>query len=242
MFRTQKSLRVFSMTGFLFGMSSMAFAAAEKAAPVSAPAPSGVQTAWHLVSSGGPVVIFLFILSIAAVASIIYHFKTANQEKLIPGDFTDNLLALLEKKEYQKAVSLCKQQENMISAITLKGLSKMSQGRPVVESAMQYEGKALIEKMWQNLTYLGDIAVVAPMLGLLGTILGMIDAFNFFKAGTIHPGLLTQGLAKAMINTALGLVVAVPCLIFYSFFRGRISAITSRAESAASEIVQAIAK
>ena len=209
--------------------------------PNAAPAP-GAQTLWRLIASGGPVVIFLFILSIAALASILYHWKNVKQEKLTPRDFTENLLFLLEKKEYQKATSLCKQQENMISAIALKGLSKMSQGRSVVESAVQYEGKALIEKMWQNLTYLGDIAVVAPMLGLLGTILGMIDAFNFFKAGTIHPGLLTQGLAKAMINTALGLVVAVPCLIFYSFFRGKISAITSRAETAASEIVQAIAK
>ena len=201
-----------------------------------------VTTAWHLIASGGPVVLFLFLVSIAAVASVIYHFKYVNTEKLTPRDFTENLLGLLEKKEYQKATSLCKQQDNLVSAIALKGLSKMSQSKSAVESAVQYEGKARIEKIWQNLTYLGDIAVVAPMLGLLGTILGMIDAFNFFKAGTIHPGLLTQGLAKAMINTALGLVVAVPCLIFYSYFRGKISAITSSAESAASEIVQAIAK
>ena len=80
------------------------------------------------------------------------------------------------------------------------------------------------------------------MLGLLGTIIGMIDAFNYFKLGTIHPVVLTQGLAKAMINTAFGLVIAVPCLAFYSYFRGKISTITSTAESVASEIVQLMAK
>ena len=96
--------------------------------------------------------------------------------------------------------------------------------------------------MWQNLNYLGDIAVIAPMMGLLGTILGMIDAFNFFKAGTLHPGLLTQGLAKAMINTAMGLIIAVPCLVFYSYFRGRLSTITANAETAAAEIIHTIAK
>ena len=204
--------------------------------------PGKAQTAWNLIASGGPVVFFLFLLSVAAVAFIIYHFQHVKAELLVPEGFTENLLALLEKKEYQKAISVCKQQDNMISAVALKGLSKISHGKAAAEMAIQYEGRSRVEKLWQNLTYLGDIAVVAPMLGLLGTILGMIDSFNFFKAGTIHPGLLTQGLAKAMINTALGLVVALPCLIFYSYFRGKISSITARAEMAASEIAQVLAK
>ena len=100
----------------------------------------------------------------------------------------------------------------------------------------------MIGKVRQNLTYLGDIATIAPMMGLLGTVFGMIQAFNFFQAGTVHPGVLTQGLAKAMVNTAFGLVIAVPCLFFYAYFRGRIGEITARAETAASEIVQSIAK
>ena len=208
----------------------------------AAPAAEHGSTAWRLLVSGGPVILIMLGVSVAAVTSIIYHFKNVKPEKLTPREFTENLIALLEKKEYQKAVSVCKQQENMVSAIALKGLSKISQGKAVVESAIQYEGKARIEKMWQNLNYLGDIAVIAPMLGLLGTILGMIDAFNFFKAGTLHPGLLTQGLAKAMINTAMGLIIAVPCLIFYSYFRGRVSVITSNAETAAAEIMHTIAK
>ena len=240
MLRRKKIFRAFLITGFLVSLSGLVWAAQTVAS--AAKSPAAVTTAWNLIASGGPVVIFLFLTSVAAGALVIYHFTHVTQEKLTPRDFTENLLFLLEKKEYQKATSLCKQQDNLVSAIALKGLSKMSQGKAGVESAVQCEGKARIEKIWQNLTYLGDIAVVAPMLGLLGTILGMIDAFNFFKAGTVHPGLLTQGLAKAMINTALGLVVAVPCLIFYSYFRGKISAVTSRAETAASDIVQALAK
>ena len=87
-----------------------------------------------------------------------------------------------------------------------------------------------------------DIALIAPLLGLLGTIFGMIDAFHYFKATSLHPSILTQGLAKAMINTAFGLVIAVPALGFYAYFRGRISYITSRAEAVASELVLAIKK
>ena len=214
---------------------------AANAAAAAKPAGEGM-TLWSMVVSGGVSMIFLALVSVAATASVIYHFSYVRPEKLTPPDFTENLLFLLEKKEYEKAVAVCRQQENMISAIALKGLQKISRGKAVIEQAIQYEGKQRIERLWQNLSYLGDLAVIAPMLGLLGTILGMIQAFNFFKAGTVHPGVLTQGLAKAMVNTAFGLVIAVPCMIFYSYFRGKISTITSSAESAASEITTTIAK
>lgn len=199
-------------------------------------------TLWQLISSGGVVMIFLGLLSVTATAFIIYHYKYVRLQKLAPPDFIENLVFLLEKKEFEKAVSVCKQQENIISAVALKGLAKRTKGPAVVESAIQYEGKAQLERLWQNLNYLGDIAAVAPLLGLLGTILGMIDAFHYFHAGSVHPGVLTQGLAKAMINTACGLVIAVPSLVFYSYFRGRISRITSQTEAAASEIAQLLAK
>ena len=200
------------------------------------------STLWDLIVSGGPPMIFLGILSVAAAALVIYHFKYVTLNRLTPPDFTENLLFLLEKKEYEKAVAVCRQQENMISAIALKGLQKMSKGKAVVEETLQYEGRARIERLWQNLTYLGDIAVIAPLLGLLGTILGIIEAFGYFKASTIHPSILTAGLAKAMVNTVFGLVIAVPCLVFYAYFRGRLSHITTNAERAASEIVHAVTK
>ena len=210
---------------------------------LSAPKPIAEgMTLWTMVISGGISMIFLGLVSVAATASVIYHFTHVRPEKLTPVDFTENLLFLLEKKEYEKAVAVCRQQENMISAIALKGLQRISRGKAVIEQAIQYEGKKRVEALWQNLSYLGDLAVIAPMLGLLGTIFGMIQAFNFFKAGTVHPGVLTQGLAKAMVNTAFGLIIAVPCMAFYSYFRGRVSTITSNAETAASEITTTIAK
>lgn len=210
---------------------------AANAAPVDQ-----ASTLWQLIASGGISVIFLGLMSVLAGALVIYHFTAVTPQKLAPAEFIDNILFLVEKKEYEKAVAVCRQQENLVSAIVLKGLQKISKGKAVVEEAMQNEGRIRFGKLSQNLSYLGDIAIIAPMMGLLGTVFGMIDAFNFFQAGTVHPGVLTQGLAKAMVNTAFGLIIAVPCLIFYAYFRGRISLITSTAESAASEVVQAVAK
>ncbi len=229
------------ITLIIVGAGTNAFAA--KAAVESATETASRGTPlWQMVMGGGINMIFLGILSVIALASIIYHFMNVDIEKLTPRDFTENLLFLLEKKEYQKATSVCKQQDNMISAIALRGLSKLNHGKAVIEGAIQYEGKARIERLWQNLNYMGDMAVIAPLLGLLGTIIGMIDAFNYFKLGTIHPVVLTQGLAKAMVNTVFGLIIAVPCLVFYSYFRGRISRITSTAEAVAAEIIQLMSR
>lgn len=228
--------RSFLMVLSVFLVSSVVFAA------VPGPVPEKAATLWELVVSGGVCMIFLAALSVAMLALVIHHFRSVIPAKLTPPDFIENLLFLLEKKEYEKAVSICRTQDNLISAIALKGLQKMSKGKAVVEEAVQYEGKARLEQLWQNLTYLGDIAVIAPLLGLLGTILGIIEAFGYFKASSIAPGVLTGGLAKAMVNTVTGLIIAVPSLVFYAFFRGRLSHISTNAERAASEIVHAMTK
>jgi biopolymer transport protein ExbB len=206
------------------------------------PAETKAATLWDLIVGGGVVMIFLGILSVAAVALIIHQFRAVVPHKLAPPDFVENLLFLLEKKEYEKSVAVCRQQENVISAIALKGLQKMSKGKTVIEEAVQHEGRSRLEQLWQNLTYLGDIAVIAPLLGLLGTILGIIEAFGYFKATSIHPSVLTAGLAKAMVNTVFGLIIAVPCLVFYAYFRGRLTHVTTNTERAASEIVHAMTK
>lgn len=212
------------------------------AANAAGGASSKGATLFQMISSGGVSMLFLGLLSVAVVSLIIYHFLYVRVEKLVPQDMAENVLALVDRKEYDKALAVCRQQPNLISAIALKGLEKISRGGAVVQEAILFEGKSRIERLWQNLTYLGDLAVIAPMVGLLGTIIGMIEAFNYFRGGSINPAVLTQGLAKAMVNTAVGLFVAVPAMIAYSYFRGRISLVTSTAEAIASEMAQTISR
>ncbi len=202
------------------------------------------MTLWQLIVAGGSCMIFIGLLSVAGAAIIIYHFMHVRPDRLVPQDFVETLLSLLEKSEIEKAHNLCKQQPSLISEIIGAGLKKVSQGKAVVEEVIVHEGKIRIEKLWQNLSYLGDIAVIAPMIGLLGTVLGMIQAFNFvaFQAGIVKPVLLANGLAKAMITTAFGLIVAIPIMAFYAYLRGWISTITTTTERVASESIQLIGK
>lgn len=218
-------------------VSTLSAAAMAAAAAKKAPAASDMSL-WQLIVAGGWVMVPLALISVLATALIIYHFKYITVARLLPADFTENLLYLLEKGQPDKALAVCQQQPNFIGRIAEAGLKKTARGKAVSEEAMQSEGKARIERMWQNLSYLGDMAVIAPMLGLLGTILGMIDAFDYqaFRAGTIQPVSLAQGLAKAMITTAFGLIIAIPILGFYAYFRGRLSYITTSAERITNEI------
>ena len=243
----QKGKRFFQAQ--LFSLMILLSAGSVFAAPaaVATAVPGSIQdqaaTLWQLIVAGGVCMIFQGLLSVLGLALIIYHFKTINVNRLVPVDFSENLTLLLEKKEYDKAISMSKQQDNLISRIALKALPRIARGKltPMqAEGVIQAEGKVHIEKMWQNLAYLGDVAVVSPLLGLLGTVLGIVHAFHYFKGGSIHPGVLTQGLAKAMVNTVFGLIVAVICLVFYAYFRGKVSEATSRAESAATEMVHAL--
>ncbi|MCG3176804.1 MAG: hypothetical protein MOGMAGMI_01768 [Candidatus Omnitrophica bacterium] len=202
------------------------------------PATTSDMSLWQLIVAGGWVMIPLALISVLATALIIYHFRQVTAARLLPSDYVENLLHLLEKGQPEKALAVCQQQPSFIGGIVEAGLKKLSRGKAVSEEAMQSEGKSRIERLWQNLSYLGDMAVIAPMLGLLGTVLGMIDAFDYqaFRAGTIQPVSLAQGLAKAMITTAFGLLIAIPILAFYAFFRGRLAFITTSAERITNEV------
>lgn len=219
-------------------LSGAAWAAPAAPAAVKKTVAAGDMSLWQLIVAGGWVMVPLALISVLATALIIYHFRYITASRLLPADFTENLLYLLEKGQADKALAVCQQQPNFIASIAKAGLQKISRGKAVSEEAMQSEGKARVERLWQNLSYLGDMAVIAPMLGLLGTILGMIDAFDYqaFRAGTIQPVSLAQGLAKAMITTAFGLIIAIPILGFYAYFRGRLSFITTSAERITNEI------
>jgi len=202
----------------------------------------GGMTLWQIIKSGGEVMIVLSLLSMAALSLIVYYFITIKQEKLIPGDFLNRIVGLIEARKYDEAKTLCSANPNLISDITLAGLARKEHEKIVIEEAMQDKGKRSVTGIWQKLSYLADIAAISPMVGLLGTVLGMIQAFNViaFQAGGVKPVLLASGISKAMITTAAGLIIAIPAMIFYAYFRGVAQSVVSQFEHISSELVQLI--
>ncbi len=213
----------------------------EKYIPDAASAEGGM-TLWQIIRSGGEVMIVLSLLSVAALSLIVYYFLTIKQDKLLPEEFLDKTVSLLESRKYREAKILCEGSPSLIADAVLAGIARREHEKVVIEEAMQDKGKRSVTVLWQKLSYLADVAAISPMVGLLGTVLGMIQAFNViaFQAGAVKPVLLASGISKAMVTTATGLIIAIPAMIFYSYFRGVVQSVTSQFEHISAELLQLI--
>ncbi len=199
-------------------------------------------TLWQFIQAGGWAMLVLGLLSVFAFAIIFYDFMTIKAEQLVPPEFSEDLIRKLEGHHLQEARSMCEKRSSIMASIALTGLDRRAKGRVVMREAMENTARKEIGRLWQNIAYLGDIAVIAPLLGLLGTVLGMIQAFNVISyAGTdLKPIMLVGGISKALVCTAAGLIIAIPCLCFYSYFRGKVQTISDMVEAYATDVMKLI--
>jgi biopolymer transport protein ExbB len=213
----------------------------EKYVPDTAAADAGM-TMWQIIKAGGSTMIVLAFLSIAALSLIVYYFLSMKQEKLLPDAFLDRMITLIEESRISEAKMIAETNQNLIADVLKAGLSRADKGTVMVKEAMEDEGRRGTDALWQRLSYLGDIAAIAPMVGLLGTVLGMIQAFNViaFQSGAVKPILLASGISKAMVTTAGGLMIAIPAMMFYSYFRGIVQDVSARLENVSTEMYHLI--
>lgn len=201
------------------------------------------MTLWQMILAGGYVMIVLGLLSLLALAIIVYEFMTLKVSILAPKKFAEDVIQRLEKGEFKAAKKMCTgQPNNLIARIVQSALDKI-ETRPVVSrEAMENATRKEIGQLWQTLSYLSDISTIAPLLGLLGTVLGMIQAFSVIAVQStgVKPILLAAGVSKAMITTAAGLIVAIPVMLFYSYFRGKVQEITSAIETYSTDMMKII--
>lgn len=198
---------------------------------------------WQLLLSGGVMMVFIGALSVITVSLIIYFYQTLKPEVLVPAAFRDDILTKLAAKKFAVVRELCQSHDNLVAKTVLAGLERFDRGSDSVREAVEIAAKNETTRYWEKLSYLADLAAVAPLAGLLGTVFGMIQSFHTIAAqsSVVKPMLLAGGVAKAFVNTAGGLGVAIPALLFYAFFRSKLSHITGTVEALASDIVDTFA-
>ncbi len=203
---------------------------------------AGGMTLFQMIKSGGFIMVILALLSLFATSNIVYNFLTLKISKLTPIDFADNLIRKLEVGDARGAKYLCKDNQNSIARIVNASVQGENREVAFVREAMEMTARKEIGALWQSISYLGDVASIAPLIGLLGTVLGMIQAFNViaFQSAVVKPLLLAGGVSKAMVTTAGGLIVAIPAMMFYSYFRGKVQEISNVIESYSTEIIRII--
>ncbi|MBN1353440.1 MAG: MotA/TolQ/ExbB proton channel family protein [Candidatus Omnitrophica bacterium] len=202
------------------------------------------MTLWQMIKTGGFIMLILAFLSLGLMTIIAYNFMTLKISKLSPSNLAEDIINKLESGKEKAARSLCSAEHNIITRVVMSGLDRKNKGPVFAREAMENRVAKEIGFLWQNITYLADIATIAPLIGLLGTVLGMIQAFNViaFQTAVVKPILLAGGVSKAMVTTAGGLIIAIPAMIFYTYFRAKVQNIASVVENYSADIIKIVEK
>ncbi len=175
----------------------------------------------------------LILMSILSMALWFYTMTTFRSKDIMSVSFREELRALLESRDWDRAKDFCLNQPNLLSSIIIAGLSTRDLGAQVMIDAMKTEGKRASTPFWQRLSLLNDIAIVAPMLGLLGTVIGMFYAFYDINRSVESINALFDGLGIAVGTTVVGLIVAILSMIFSTTMKYRLIKTLSHVETEA---------
>ncbi len=166
----------------------------------------------------------LIISSIIAIAVIGSLFFTLSKKKVMPDGIADTARKLAISGKVAPAHVQQIRDGSLLGRVLASGLESIGQPRHVIKENIEESGRHVIHSMEKYMTSLGTIAAIAPLLGLLGTVIGMINVFSVITAqGVGSPTELAGGISQALVTTAFGITIAVPALIFHRYFRGKIN-------------------
>jgi len=186
---------------------------------------------WEIVRAGGPFMWPLILCSVIAVAIIAERLWTLQERRVMPPELSRKVWTLIESGQVNDRVIAALEQNSVLGRLLAVGLSNRHRGRQVLMERLEDAGRHAIHDLERFLNTLGTIAGVSPLLGLLGTVTGIIKAFEALAAGGIgDPRALSGGISEALITTAAGLCVAIPALIAFRYLRGRVDALVVQME------------
>jgi len=195
----------------------------------------------ELVFAGGWMMIPLILASIIAVAICIERFWTLQSEKVAPKHLLAQVWSWIKNNELDGARLKQLKQDSHLGSILAAGLSNSKHGRDITKEAIEQAASSAIHEMERFLSTLGTIAAVAPLMGLLGTVVGMISVFNaIMTLGTGNAGVLAGGISEALVTTAAGMMIAIPALVFHRIFQRRIEEIVVLMEQEAVKLVDVL--
>ncbi len=196
-----------------------------------------------LLMAGGWVMVPLFFCSIVATAIIVERAWQLQYNKVVPKGLNDSIIQDLRKKTLTQDKLIAIQDTSALGSVLCVAIHNMKKDRPVILQEVEEHGRRIMHKLEQNLNMLGIIATVSPLLGLLGTVVGMIQVFSVItEEGMNNPNLMAGGIATALVTTAVGLMIAIPSLAFYRFFQRRLDEVAYRIQQEAIFLVDLIKK
>ncbi len=211
--------------------------------------PPKSRTLLDTIKDGGLVGLLILLLSMVSVGFMVEHGLTIRKNVLMPEAVMDELDELLRQGRIDEAVDAClaPQNQSLVASVVLAGLERYRGsefGFAEYKAAVEEAGEDQTGRLYRKTEVLGLIGSIAPMLGLLGTVLGMIQAFNTIAAsgGAAKPDELAGGIGQALVTTLMGLVVAIPTMVAFSYFRNRIDSLVAEAGKRVEQIMMPLGR
>lgn len=194
---------------------------------------------FELVKAGGWVMWPIIACSIAALAIIGERFWSLQKKYVSPPNLVSQIQQWLERKQLDQARITLLQQSSPLGRVLAAGLINRDHDREIVKESVEDAGRHIVPELDRYLSSLGTIASISPFLGLLGTVLGMIEMFAGISThGVGDPAIVAGGIAQALITTAAGLGVAIPTVMFYRYFRARVNELLLDMEQQAIRLIE----
>jgi len=242
------TLTVIMLTGII----SLSGALAQEEKPaITPPAIEAVQDAetssngpmslFALIKLGGVVGLIIIMLSCIALALVIDYSMSIRGARMAPARDIMVLQKLISERRFDDILKLDRGKTSFLTQVVLAGLKETSQGYNAMLKAMEDTVEALNAAISRKIEHLNVLGNIAPMLGLLGTVIGMLRCFNEISqvTGAVEPQQLAGGIFEALITTCMGLIVAIPTIYFYALFRNRVDELTASTALKAEELVHA---
>lgn len=196
----------------------------------------------EIIKAGGWLMLPIIACSVIALAIVVERFWTLNTKRVIPAQLVGQIWQWNQKGQLTDKRILAIRDGSPLGRVLAAGLLNRHYNREVMRESIEETGRHVAHELERFLNTLGTIAAITPLLGLLGTVLGMIKVFTVITAvGVGEPTELAGGISQALLTTAAGISVAIPSLIFHRYFRGRVTRLIVNMEEEAIKLVEVLA-
>ncbi len=197
---------------------------------------------WAILVKGGPVMIPLTLLSVLGLGVVIEKILSLTTQRVLQREIINCIESVRSAADIPMAIKICERYNTPFANVVRAGLEESASPLAVIRQAMEDTGRREVKRLSRYLVVLETVAAASPLLGLLGTVFGMINVFSVISiSGVGQAGLLSGGIAQALITTAFGLSVGIPALIAYNFFDSRVDNFVIKIETYAHILLKNLA-
>ncbi|NQT74903.1 MAG: MotA/TolQ/ExbB proton channel family protein [Candidatus Omnitrophica bacterium] len=202
---------------------------------------------FEIIQKGGPVMYPIILCSILALAIVIERVYYLYKAKIDTKDFMNNIEITIKRNRIAEAIKICDKTPGPIAHIVKAGIMKHDRSRQEIRESIEDAGHQEVPRMERHLSLLATIAHISPLLGLLGTVTGMVRAFQIIQEKSVSfnpvsPGDLAGGIWEALLTTVAGLIVAIPTVVLYNYLVNRVDEFVLEMERSATEVINILSQ